>query len=140
MVKAFIDSSSLFKKYTTESGYEDFDEWMEKVSDVFIAPITILELHSIVYRRFSEKAINAKEAAYIKKEIYKDIPYFHFVRWNERFEVEGCLFIEKFGLKASDSIQLAAACMAEPDVFLTSDKRLFNAAQMELQNAVLISG
>jgi len=71
-MRAFIDTSSLFKKYIEENGSKKLEELLGSVSEIIIAPITILEVNSILERRLKEKSINSLDAKWIEKEFLRD--------------------------------------------------------------------
>ena len=54
-MKAFIDTSSLIKKYVAEGDYLEFDKLLDRVSRVIISPVTGLELNSALARKLIEK-------------------------------------------------------------------------------------
>ena len=66
-MRAFIDTSSLLKKYVDEQGADTFDALLLSVSEIIVAPITLLEIHSIIERRLREKTLNTADAAWIEK-------------------------------------------------------------------------
>lgn len=133
-MKAFIDTSSLMKKYIVEEGSSEFDVFLEKVSEIIVSPTCRLELHSVLQRRLQEKTLLKQQVSSILAEVERDFDYFSQVLWNEKLEQEAVVKIQKYHLKTLDSLQLAAACLAKADVFMTSDKKLFAAAGKEIKN------
>jgi len=132
-MKAFIDTSTLFKKYVAESGAEKFTKYLEKVSEIIVAPCTWLEIQAVVDRRLREKSITKAQAEWIIQEIKTDFCYFSLVIWNEDLEKKASAVIHNYHLKVMDSLQLAAGCISNPDVFITSDRQLFLTAKRELK-------
>jgi len=61
-VIAFIDTSSLIKKYIQESGSDEFDSLLNKVSTIIVAPIYFLEINSAVERRLMEHSLTISQA------------------------------------------------------------------------------
>jgi len=47
-LRAFIDTSSLLKKYIEEDGAEEFNSLLDSVSEIIISPVTILEVHDVL--------------------------------------------------------------------------------------------
>ena len=133
-MKAFIDTSSLIKKYVKEKGSDDFESLLEKVSEIIIAPVFWLEINSAIERRLREKTLTASQANRIRNEIKRDLFYFHKINWNENLEEHALVLIQKYQLKTLDSLQLAAAHLSKAGIFVTSDKKLFQVAQLELEN------
>ena len=137
-MRAFIDTSSLVKKYINESGAGELDTLLEGVSEIIVAPVYWLELNSAIERRRRAKTLNVQQAFWIKSEAKKDYIFFNKIIWNENFEAKGLEFIEKYHLKTLDSIQLASGCLSQADIFITSDKELFATAKKELKNVKFI--
>lgn len=138
MIKAFVDTSSLFEKYVKEDGSDAFDSIIKDMDELVISPVTWIEMHSVIQRRLREKMLNRKEADWIVREARKDFNYFRIIRWSDRLEQKAVEMVRKYPLKTLDSIQLASACLVNPHVFLTSDRRFFPAAKKEMEHAVFI--
>jgi predicted nucleic acid-binding protein len=137
-MRAFIDTSSLFKKYIDEEGSDLFSELLKQVSEIIVSPVTWLEVHSILSRRLREKNLTTQQVDWIQGEIEKDFDYFNIVLWNELLEAKGIEVIQKYGLKTLDALQLAAGCISNPDLFITSDKSLFSVAKHQIKTVHLI--
>jgi predicted nucleic acid-binding protein len=131
-MRAFIDTSSLLKKYVDEQGADTFDALLLSVSEIIVAPITLLEIHSIIERRLREKTLNTADAAWIEKEFMLDLNFYGVVEFNENLNSECIRIIRKYQMKVLDGIQLSSAIVAKPDIFIVSDKQLYNAAIKEL--------
>ena len=138
-MKAFIDTSSLIKKYVSEGDYEKFDQILEKITQIIISPITGLEINSVLERKIREKSISKPDATLIESNFNQDRDYFGVVNWSERLEKSSRLVIRKYQLKTLDGIQLGSALLAKPDVFITSDKNLFAKAKKEIDNSIFIN-
>jgi predicted nucleic acid-binding protein len=137
-VKAFIDTSSLFKKYVHENGSDMFDTLLHSITEIIIAPITLLEINSIIERRIREKTLKISDAKWIEKEFFFDLNYYGVVKFNEKMIQQCIKVIRKYQLKVLDSIQLSSALISEPEIFIVSDKRLFSAAQKELKQVKFV--
>jgi predicted nucleic acid-binding protein len=137
-LKAFIDTSSLFKKYIEENGSQEFGLLLENISEIIVSPITIIEFHSVIARKQHERGLNVKDAEWIETEFLKDYNYFHVVKWSDELIKKSVSALKEYQLKTLDSIQLASAILTKPDVFIVSDQKLFNAAKKKLQNAKYI--
>lgn len=137
-MKAFIDTSSLFKKYVEEPGSIEFNHLLSSVHEIIVAPITKLEFYSVIERRLREKMMRPVDAKWIEKEFTLDYDYFSVVEWNENIISGSIRLIRKYQLKTLDSIQLSAALLAAADLFITSDKRLYQAGSKEFKTAKFI--
>ncbi len=137
-MKALIDTSSLFKKYVQEINSDKFEQLINKVTDVWVAPTTLLELYCTIKRRLDEKLLIPSEAEAIKSNIQRDFDYFTKILWDELLE-DHCLNLSsKYGLKPLDLIQLSSGLISNPDIFVTSDQRLYKLARKELKKVILI--
>ncbi len=137
-MKAFIDTSSLIKKYVEEKGSDEFNNLLESVSEIIVSPITILEIHSVLERRLREKTLRSTDAKWIEKEFSIDLDYFGIVQWNDNLINECIRVIRKHQLRVLDGIQLSSALISNPPLFITSDKRLHTAAKKELSQVKFI--
>ena len=137
-VKAFIDTSTLFKRYIEEEGSTRLNTLLENVLEIIIAPTTLCELHSVLERRLREKTLLPADARWIEKEFLYDYNFFGVVTWNDVLQKECIRVIRKYQLKVLDGMQLAGALIARTDLFVTSDKRLFDAAKKEVARAIFL--
>jgi predicted nucleic acid-binding protein len=131
-MKAFIDTSSLFKKYVDEKGADTFDTLLQSVSEIIVAPITLLEINSIIERRLRERTLNKADATWIEKEFMFDLNFYGVVEFNEVLTTECIRVVRMYQMKVLDGIQLSSAIVAKPDVFIVSDKQLYKSATQEL--------
>ena len=130
-MKAFLDTSSLIKKYVSEKGSEELELQLDKVSEIIVAPIYWIELNAALERRLKEKTLPYQQAVVIRQEAEKDLYYFSKVLWNDSLEQKAINLIKKYTLKTLDSIQLASGILANADFFLTSDRTLYKIAFQE---------
>ena len=138
-MRAFIDSSSLLKKYVEETGSAHFQDLLENVADIIVAPTCWLEIQSALDRRVREKTLAKGQREWLHKEVKIDFNFFEVVIWNDALEERGTELIRAYHLKTLDSIQLSSACLALADVFVTSDKQLAVYARKEVQAVELIT-
>jgi len=137
-MRAFIDSSSLFKRYVAEKGSDEFNRLLETVFEIIVSPVTILEVHSIIERRLREKSLKVEDGKWIEKEFLRDYGYFGVVSWEEEMIETAMRLIRKHQLRVLDGIQLASGLICNPDLFITSDKQLFKAALQECKKTAFI--
>ena len=137
-MRAFIDTSSLFKKYVDEKGAAEFDTLLASITEVVVSPITVVEFHSILNRRLREKTLLAVDAHLIEKEFLKDYSFFGIVQWNDDLVKETLRVSQKYPLRTLDAIQLSSAVVAGGELFVTSDKRLFEVAEKEFDDVRLV--
>lgn len=137
-MRAFIDTSSLFKKYVDEKGADTFDMLLQSVSEIIIAPITQLEINSIIERRLREKTLNTTDATWIEKEFMFDLNFYGVVDFNENMTSECVRVIRMYQMKVLDGIQLSSAITANPDVVIVSDRQLYKSAVKELKRVEFV--
>lgn len=137
-MKAFIDTSSLIKRYIEEGNYTELDDYLESASELIISPITTLEFHSIIERKLRDKSMSPKEAQFLEQQFKIDLNYIGIVQWNSHIESAAQKLIRSHQLKALDAIQLAAGKLSGVDLFITSDKKLFLSAEKEIIHTVYI--
>lgn len=137
-MNAFVDTSSLFKKYVQESSSEEFDKIIQKLNEIIVSPTTLIELHKSVKNRLKDKLITEDESRDILNEIQRDYPFFQVVEWSTVLEKTAIYLVGKYDLKTLDSIQLSCAIISAPDQFITSDLQLSKAAKKEIKHVLFI--
>ena len=137
-MRAFLDTSTLFKKYLEEPGSDKLADLMDDMSHVVISPITVVEIHAAAKRRLTEKNITRPEYELLLKEFLRDFPHFEVVHYNDNLIRECIRLSGKYSLKSLDLIQLASVSLAKADLFLTSDSQLAENAEKEFKNVTLI--
>jgi len=132
-MRVFVDTSSLIKKYVEEKGREKLIEIMDKASEIIVSPVTYIETINAVTRICDELKLSTRQKAKIKEVVDIDFEYFIKIALNSELEHIARKCSEKHLMKALDLIQLSAAIIAKPSLFVTSDKHLFKAAEKELK-------
>ncbi len=135
-MRAFVDTSSLFKKYVNESGSQVLDELLQQVSEIAVSPVTWVEMNTVVARRLREKTLTAQQATWLQTQIDRDFQSFYRVLWNDALEKTATALAYHHPLSTLDAIQLASGVLSKADVFVTSDRRLFEEAKKEVRHAV----
>ncbi len=137
-MNAFIDTSSLFKKYVKESNSEKFDKIIQKLNGIVVSPTTLIELHKSVQNRLKGRLITEDESRGILNEIARDYPFFQVVEWSGVLEKTAIYLVNKYDLKTLDSIQLSCAIISAADQFITSDIQLSKAAEKEIKRVLFV--
>ncbi len=55
-MRAFIDTSSLFKKYADEPGADDFESILAETSEIAVSPTAWIEMNAAIQRRVSDRS------------------------------------------------------------------------------------
>ncbi len=137
-MRAFIDTSSLFKKYVEEDGSEELDSLLQEISEIAVSPVTWLEMSTVIARRLREKTLTSQQATWLNSEAHKDFQCFHRVVWNEALGKEAMDLVYEHPLSTLDAIQLASGVLSKADLFVTSDRRLFEKAQKRVRKVVYL--
>ena len=137
-MKAFFDTSSLFKLYHHEAGTDILIEYFRKgeIEKIFVAEITILEFSSVVWKKCRKGEIDMPLAVTLIENFVNDSAKFTFIAYDETLRNLAQQLIGKhwqIGLRTLDSLQLASALriVSEISVFFTSDKLLAKIAELE---------
>ena len=137
-MRGFLDTSSLCKKYIEEDGSEILVKFLNDLSQVVVSPICWIEMHSAVERRIHGKEITPAQRIQIYQEMRIDFNFFGRVIWNDDLEHKSVEFIQRYQLRTLDSMQLASAFLSEAEIFITSDKKLFDTAKKEFRKVKFI--
>jgi predicted nucleic acid-binding protein len=137
-MRAFVDTSSLFKKYVEESGSKEWDGLLQDISEIAVSPVTWVEMNAVVARRLRQKSLASQQAVWLKSQIEKDFQSFHRVVWNEVLEKTAVELVYRYSLSTLDAIQLASGVLSKADLFVTSDRRLFEEANKQIRKARLV--
>ena len=138
-MKAFIDTSSLFKRYVpTETRAADLRSFLVTVDTITVSPTYLIEMTSICQRLVRDRLLTPKKARALLSEIQQDHQYFDVVVWSPVLESCAIAMTKKYPLKTLDSIQIAAAALSQSDVYVTSDARLHESFKKEFRETVYL--
>ena len=137
-MRAFIDTSSLFKKYVEEDGSRALERLLKDISEIAVSPVTWVEMSAVLARRVREKSLTTQQAAWLTDEARKDFQSFHRVVWNETLETTATRLVSHYPLSTLDAIQLASGVVSKAELFVTSDRGLFEEARKEVRKAVCV--
>jgi predicted nucleic acid-binding protein len=130
-VKAFIDTSSLAKRYIQEPGSEELEEFfLAAVGEVYISTLAIVEFSAAIGRKVRNKDIMEKAGANAMQEFELDWQgcFTKVPLTEELAELASSLAIQH-PLKGSDAVHLSSAAASGADLFVTSDMNLLKAAK-----------
>jgi predicted nucleic acid-binding protein len=137
-MRAFLDTSSLFKKYVQEQGSTELDTLLQEISEIAVSPVTWLEINTVVARRMRDHTLTSQQATWLTSEVQKDFQSFYRVMWNEALEETARDLVYRHPLATLDAIQLASGMLAKADLFVTSDHDLFEQARRVVRKATYI--
>ncbi len=137
-MRAFIDTSSLFKKYVEETGSAKMEAVLKELSEITVSPVTWVEFNAVIARRLREKSLSREQSVWLRSQAHKDFQSFHRVIWNEALEKKAAELVYQFSLLTLDAIQLASGILSKADIFVTSDRRLFEEANKIMRKTLFI--
>ncbi len=147
MATYFADSSGLVKRHVSEIG----SRWLSQIADaqssntIIISRLSISEVFSAFNRRQRELSLSRIDYQKVAQDFedYCQTQY-QIIEITEKVTEKSRELLEKYSLRASDSIQLASAILTNENLkqanfselfFLASDQKLIDAANGEnLQN------
>ncbi len=147
MATYFADSSGLVKRHVSEIG----SQWFSQIADaqtgntIIISRLSISEVFSAFNRRQRELSLSQADYQKVAQDFedYCQTQY-QIIEITEEVSEKSRGLLEKYPLRASDSIQLASAVSTNENlkqenfpelIFLASDQKILDAANSEnLQN------
>ena len=128
-MKLLVDSSAFAKRYVQEHGSEQIDNYLQQASELALCIILMPEIISGLNRRLREQVITAKDYKNLKKQLLEDIHDASVIQITPSVISHAVKLLEQNTLRAMDALHVACALEWKSDLFLTSDKRQFLAAQ-----------
>lgn len=137
-MKAFIDTSSLIKKYVEEKGSEKMEGLLRQTSEIVVAPTAWVEFNSAISQCLRDKRLTPQSSSFLLSEAKRDFQSYSAVVWNETLEEIASEVVHRYSLATLDAIQLASGLLSKADIFATSDRRLFEEARRAMPKVRLI--
>jgi len=128
----FADTSALVKRYIDEAGSGTIDDLLARADVLIVSSVTRIEHSSALARRLKDKSLDKKSYEIALTEFNNDFKFIEVIPFNADVETSALNFIKKHGMKTLDAIQLSSAVLSKADVFVTSDKKLYNIAIKEI--------
>ncbi len=128
-MKLFCDSSALAKRYVYEQGSESMDSFLQRASQLALCTILVPEIISALNRRRREQILSLREYRTIKRQLLEDIRDAIVLQITPAVISRSVQLLETNNLRAMDALHVACALEWKTEIFATSDKRQFAAAQ-----------
>ena len=129
----YLDSSALVKRYVSEPGSAFIDNLFENNSSFFVSFLTYAEVYATLGRICRMGYLSSMKKNESIRDFEEDWQDLSIVDYSEVLRLSLPSLAERFPLTGADSIQLASAVSIRNNdidlVFLTSDNKLFNAAE-----------
>jgi len=127
-MRIVVDSSSFAKRYIKEIGSDRLDELLQVASELGLSVILAPEIISGLNRRLREQFFNDIVYRDIKDQLLDDIHDANILQITPAVIARSVKLLEKNILRAMDALHVACALEWKADLFITSDKRQFDAA------------
>ena len=124
-----VDSSSLAKRYVQEDGSEEMDSLLRNASELALCIILVPEIISALNRRQRERVLTVTDYRKAKLQLLDDVKDATVLQVTPAVISRSLNLLEKNVLRAMDAIHVACALEWQADLFVTSDRRQFEAAK-----------
>jgi uncharacterized protein len=128
-LNVFFDSSALAKRYVEEPGSDRVQEILESASSLTISVLVIPEIISALCRRRRERKLSREQYGSAKKAFFADIEDMSVVNLTDQVISRSIDILEKWPLRSSDSLHIAAAAEWSTQLFVSADERQCAAAR-----------
>ena len=128
-MKLVTDSSALAKRYVLESGSDKIDQFLQNVSQLGVCTILVPEIISALNRRRREKLLSSKDYRAIKRQLTEDVHDAVVLQVTPSVISHSVKLLETNVLRAMDALHIACALEWQAELFVTADKRQYDAAQ-----------
>lgn len=128
-MKLVVDSSALAKRYVQETGSEKLDHFFQNASELALCIILVPEILSGLNRRMREGALNLKNYRAVRKQLLIDAQDAIILQITPSVISHSVKLLENNVLRAMDALHVACALEWKADLFITSDRRQWIAAQ-----------
>ena len=127
-MKLAIDSSSLAKRYVQETGSNKLHLFLQNTSELAFSVILVPEIISALNRRLRDQTLTTREYQQAKRQLLSDVHDAILLQVTPSVIAQSVQLLEKNVLRAMDALHIACALEWKADLFITSDKRQFDAA------------
>ena len=127
-MKLVVDSSAFAKRYVDEAGSDELDGFLQNASKLALCVIVVPELVSGLNRRLREGSLTSKAYRKVKRLLMEDVHDATVLQLTPAVISRSVNLLEKNVLRAMDALHVACALEWNAELFVTSDKRQFDAA------------
>lgn len=127
-MKLAVDSSALAKRYIQEAGSDLLDGFLQDASRLGLCIILVPEIVSAFNRRVREKVLTQRDYKRVRKQLLADVQDADILQITPSVIARSVTLLETSVLRGMDSLHVACALEWKADLFVTSDRRQFNAA------------
>lgn len=123
-----IDSSSFAKRYIQENGSDKLDDLLQHASTLALSVILVPEIISGLNRRLREGFLTDNNYGNAKKQLLDDVRDATVLQVTPAVISKSVKLLENNVLRAMDALHVACALEWQADLFVTSERRQFDAA------------
>lgn len=128
-MKVFFDSSALAKRYIDEESSDEVEKMCRQTDVLSVSIICLPEIISALNRLRREKQLNKRQYEKIKESLIYDLEEADFYNLTPQVINHSIQLLEKYTLRAMDTLHIACALVAQPDLFVSSDQKQLAAAK-----------
>ena len=123
-----IDASSFAKRYIQEDGSDRLDDLLQHASALSLSVILVPEIISGLNRRLREGFLTENNYRKAKKQFLDDVRDATVLQLTPAVILQSVKLLENNVLRPMDALHVACALEWKADLFVTSDRRQFDAA------------
>ena len=123
-----IDSSSFAKRYIQENGSDRLDDLLQHASALALSVILVPEIISGLNRRLREGSLTDNNYRKARKQFLDDVRDATVLQLTPAVILQSVKLLENNVLRTMDALHVACALEWKADLFVTSDRRQFDAA------------
>ncbi len=127
-MKLVVDSSAFAKRYVQEIGSDQLYQILQNATDLALCVIVVPEIISGLNRRKREGFLSLKNYNLAKKQLLSDVRDATILQITPSVVLHSIKLLETNTLRAMDAFHIACALEWQADLFVTSDKKQFEAA------------
>jgi predicted nucleic acid-binding protein len=128
-VNLFADSSALAKRYIADEGSDDFDDLVQRASELTVSVLCLPEIISALCRRRRERLLTPAQYAACRSALETDMADAAVLQMTDDVTLEAIRLLESHPLRCSDAIQVASAVIWRADMFVSADSKQCAAAK-----------
>ena len=127
-MKLAVDSSSFAKRYVQETGSDQLYQVLQNATELALCVVVVPEIISGLNRRKREGFLSLENYNLAKKQLLNDVRDSTILQITPSVVLRSIKLLEANILRAMDSFHIACALEWQADLFITSDKKQFEAA------------
>ncbi len=127
-MKLSVDSSAFAKRYVKETGSDQLYQALQDATELALCVILVPEITSALNRRKREGSLSPDNYNLAKKQLLNDVSDATILQITPSVVLQSMKLLEANALRAMDALHIACAMEWQADLFVTADKKQFEAA------------